>query len=56
MITHAESYLDAYFRFQRELPTQQEEINRMVSEVSAKTARALNFVQPTLSVFRQIAL
>ncbi len=55
LITHAESFLDAYFRFRRELPTDPAEIDRMVREVAARTARASTWVQPTLSVFRQIA-
>ncbi len=54
MITHAESYLDSYFRFNRALPTDSIEIDSMVRAVSERTARAGTWVQPTLSVFRQI--
>ena len=54
MITHAESYLDSYFRFHRELPTDPAEIDAMVAQVAKETAAAHVFVQPTLSVFRQI--
>jgi imidazolonepropionase-like amidohydrolase len=54
MITHAESYLDSYFRLDRELPTDPAEIDGMVRDVAARTARAGVWVQPTLSVFRQI--
>jgi hypothetical protein len=54
MITHAESYLDTYFRLDRELPTDPAEIDGMVRDVAARTARAGVWVQPTLSVFRQI--
>ena len=54
MITHAESYLDGYFRFHREMPTAPEEQERMVREIALKTKQAGVWVQPTLSVFRQI--
>lgn len=54
MITHAESYLDSYFRFHRALPAEPAEIDQMVRDVAARTARAGTWVQPTLSVFRQI--
>ncbi len=54
MITHAESYLDSYFRFNRPLPTDTIEIDSMVRAVSTRSARAGIWVQPTLSVFRQI--
>ena len=54
MITHAESYLDSYFRFNRDLPTDSVEIDSMVRAISVRTARAGTWVQPTLSVFRQI--
>jgi len=54
MITRAESYLDSYFRFHRALPTDPGEIDQMVRDVAARTARAGIWVQPTLSVFRQI--
>ncbi len=53
MITHAESYLDSYFRFQRPPPSQPE-IDAMAREVAARTAAAGVWVQPTLSVFPQI--
>jgi imidazolonepropionase-like amidohydrolase len=56
MITHAESYLDAYFRFRRPLPSDDAEIDRMVREVAQHTARRGVWVQPTLSVFRQIGM
>ena len=55
MITHAESYLDSYFRFQRPLPTATPEIDAMAGTVARHTAAAGVWVQPTLSVFRQIA-
>ncbi|MDP9121958.1 MAG: amidohydrolase family protein [Acidobacteriota bacterium] len=54
LIVHAESFLDAYFRFHRDLPTDPAEADRMVRDVAARTARAGTWVQPTLSVFRQI--
>jgi hypothetical protein len=54
MIAHAESYLQTYFEFNRQLPTDAAEITRMVSEIAQRTARAGVYVQPTLSVFRQI--
>jgi len=54
MIAHAESYLDGYFRFHRELPTDAAETREMIREISTKTAHAGVWVQPTLSVFRQI--
>jgi len=54
MIVHAESYLQTYFEFHRKLPTEPAEIDAMVRDVTAKTARAGAYVQPTLSVFRQI--
>lgn len=55
MITHAESYLDGYFRFHREMPTAVDEQERMVREIAVKTKQAGVWVQPTLSVFRQIS-
>jgi imidazolonepropionase-like amidohydrolase len=54
MIAHAESYLQTYFEFNRKLPTDPAEIDSMVRDVSARTAKAGIYVQPTLSVFRQI--
>lgn len=54
MIAHAESYLQTYFEFKRKLPTEPSEIDRMVREVARHTAKAGVYVQPTLSVFRQI--
>jgi len=54
MIAHAESYLQTYFEFHRSLPTEPAEIDTMAREVAAKTAKAGAYVQPTLSVFRQI--
>jgi imidazolonepropionase-like amidohydrolase len=54
MIVHAESYLDSYFRFNRDVPTDAAEIGHMVNDVAARTAQAGTWVQPTLSVFRQI--
>lgn len=54
MIAHAESYLDAYLRWNHPLPTDPAEIDRMSAEVAARTARRDVWVQPTLSVFRQI--
>lgn len=54
MIAHAESYLQTYFEFGRDLPTDPREIEGMVSDAAARTAKARVYVQPTLSVFRQI--
>jgi imidazolonepropionase-like amidohydrolase len=54
MVTHVESYLQTYFEFNRPLPTEPAEIDAMVREVAAKTAKAGVYVQPTLAVFRQI--
>jgi len=54
MITHVESYLQTYFEFNRPLPTEPAEIDAMVREVAAKTAKAGVYAQPTLAVFRQI--
>ncbi|HZT03756.1 MAG TPA: amidohydrolase family protein [Steroidobacteraceae bacterium] len=54
MIAHAESYLQTYFEFGRQLPSDPAEIGAMVRNVAARTARSGAFVQPTLSVFRQI--
>jgi hypothetical protein len=54
MITHAESYLQGYFEFHRDLPTDPHEIAAMVADASRRSAHAGVFVQPTLSVFRQI--
>lgn len=54
LVTHAESYLDAYFRRNRAMPTDPAEIDRMAADVAARTLRRGVWVQPTLSVFRQI--
>lgn len=54
MIVHAEEYLYSYFQFHRDLPTDPEEVTRMVREISKKTAASGTWVSPTLSVFRQI--
>lgn len=54
MIAHAESYLQTYFEFHRQLPTKPAEIDAMVRKVAAASARSGVYVQPTLSVFRQI--
>ncbi len=54
LIVHAEEFLYSYFQFHRDLPTDANEIDRMVREVAARTARAGTWVSPTLSVFRQI--
>jgi imidazolonepropionase-like amidohydrolase len=54
MIAHAESYLQTYFEFNRKLPTDPAEIDRMARDVAQRTAKAGVYVQPTLSVFRQI--
>ena len=53
-ITHAESYLQTYFEFDRKLPTDPDEIARMVAEASERTRKSGAFVAPTLSVFHQI--
>jgi len=54
MIAHAESYLQTYFEFNRKLPTNSAEIDQMARGVARRTAKAHVYVQPTLSVFRQI--
>jgi Amidohydrolase family len=54
MIAHAESYLQTYFEFNRKLPTDRGEIDAMVRDIARRTAVAHIYVQPTLSVFRQI--
>ncbi|MBV9341425.1 MAG: amidohydrolase family protein [Acidobacteria bacterium] len=54
LIVHAEEFLYSYFQFQRNLPTDEYEIARMVADISRKTARSGTWVSPTLSVFRQI--
>ncbi len=54
LIVHAEEYLYSYFQFHRDLPTDSTEIDRMVKEISKRTADAGTWVSPTLSVFRQI--
>jgi imidazolonepropionase-like amidohydrolase len=54
MIAHAESYLQTFFEFNRKLPTDPAEIDAMVRDAAARTAKAHVYVQPTLSVFRQI--
>jgi hypothetical protein len=54
LIVHAEEYLYTYFQFHRDLPTDPAEIDRMVREISKKTAASGTWVSPTLSVFRQI--
>ncbi|HEU5067094.1 MAG TPA: amidohydrolase family protein [Sphingomicrobium sp.] len=54
MIAHAESYLQTYFEFGRKLPTDDAEIDRMAHDIAERTAKAHVYVQPTLSVFRQI--
>lgn len=56
MIAHAESYLQSYFEFDRTLPTDRAEIQAMARNVALRTASAHIYVQPTLSVFRQIIL
>jgi hypothetical protein len=54
LIVHSEEFLYSYFQFHRDLPTDPQEIDRMVKEIATKTARAGTWVSPTLSVFRQI--
>ncbi len=54
LIVHAEEYLYSYFQFHRDLPTDPAEIDRMVRDISRKTAESGTWVSPTLSVFRQI--
>lgn len=54
LIVHSEEFLYSYFQFQRDLPTNPAEIDRLVSEISKKTAQSGTWVSPTLSVFRQI--
>ncbi|WLT32973.1 amidohydrolase family protein [Geothrix sp. PMB-07] len=53
-ITHVESFLQGYFEFNRSLPTDPAEADRMMREVARRTREAGTFVAPTLSVFRQI--
>lgn len=54
LVVHAESYLDAYFRWNRAMPTDPAEVDLMAAEVADHTLRRGVWVQPTLSVFRQI--
>lgn len=54
LIVHAEEFLYSYFQFHRDLPTDPAEIDRMVRDISKKTAESGTWVSPTLSVFRQI--
>ncbi len=54
LIVHAEEFLYSYFQFHRELPTDAAEIERMVADISRRTAESGTWVSPTLSVFRQI--
>jgi hypothetical protein len=54
LIVHSEEFLYSYFQFHRDLPTDPAEIDRMVGEISKKTAESGTWVSPTLSVFRQI--
>ncbi|HLH09588.1 MAG TPA: amidohydrolase family protein [Terriglobales bacterium] len=54
LIVHAEEYLYSYFQFHRDLPKDPAEIDRMVREISEKTAKSGTWVSPTLYVFRQI--
>lgn len=55
MIAHAESYLQTYFEFNRDLPTSPLEIEQMTKNAARLTKTAGVYVQPTLSVFRQIS-
>jgi hypothetical protein len=54
LIVHAEEFLYSYFQFHRDLPNDPEEIDRMVRDISKRTAESGTWVSPTLSVFRQI--
>lgn len=54
MIVHAEEYLYSYFQRNRDLPTDPAEIDRMVKEVSERTARSGTWFSATLAVFREI--
>ena len=54
LIVHAEEFLYSYFQFHRDLPTDPAEIDRMVQDISRRTAKSGTWVSPTLSVFRQI--
>lgn len=54
LIVHAEEYLYSYFQFHRDMPTDPAEIDRMVKDISRRTAESGTWVSPTLSVFRQI--
>ena len=56
LIVHAEEFLYSYFQFGRDLPSDPAEINRLVADISKKTAASGTWVSPTLSVFRQIML
>ena len=54
LIVHAEEYLYSYFQFHRDLPSDPAEIDRMVRDISRRTAESGTWVSPTLAVFRQI--
>ncbi len=54
LIVHAEEFLYSYFQFHRDLPTDPAEIDRMVRDISKKTAESGTWVSPTLFVFQQI--
>ncbi len=54
LIVHAEEFLYSYFQFHRDLPTDSQEMDRLIAQVSSKTAKSGVWVSPTLSVFYQI--
>ena len=54
MIVHAEEYLYSYFQRNRALPTDPGEIDRLVKEVSERTAHSGTWFSATLAVFREI--
>lgn len=54
LIVHAEEFLYSYFQFHRDPPTDDSELDRMIRDISARTAKSGTWVSPTLSVYQQI--
>src|SRR5581483_4244375 len=54
LIVHAEEFLYSYFQFHRDPPTDDLELDRMIRDISARTAKSGTWVSPTLSVYQQI--
>ncbi|MBV9183703.1 MAG: amidohydrolase family protein [Acidobacteria bacterium] len=54
LIVHAEEFLYSYFQFHRDPPSDPAEVDRMVRDISKRTAESGTWVSPTLSVFWQI--